>query len=101
MFRTAEEALTFFSTGEWGFQRSLNYRLGGGVGSVVGRATWRPWPTALTRGSTASVDGALLPEREQLLLYDEVHSRTHSSHIRRRNGSPTRGRCHPSHCLAH
>ena len=93
--------MKFFSEGSWRFTRSLHYtrvrfstaaaarrphaayppRLpstcsargqGGGVGSVEGRATWRIWPHPVPPGSLTSVDAAPLPERERLLLYDEV-----------------------------
>lgn len=74
MYRTAEEALQFFTASEWTFTRSLSYRLGGGVGNVVGSAQWKPWPYPVTPGSVASVDGASLPDRADLLLYAEVRS---------------------------
>jgi tRNA-binding EMAP/Myf-like protein len=70
LFRTAEEAMTFFA-GEWSFCRSLSYRLGGGVGSVAGRASWIPWPHPVLPGTTSAVDGVPLPAQELLLLYDE------------------------------
>ena len=72
MFRTAEEAFQFFAAGEWAFTRSLSYRLGGGVGTVAGRAQWKPWPYPVAAGSVTSVDATPLPERDHLLLYDEV-----------------------------
>ena len=52
--------------------RLLRGGQGGGVGSVEGRATWRIWPHPVPPGSLTSVDAAPLPERERLLLYDEV-----------------------------
>ena len=85
--------MKFFSEGSWRFTRSVRYRRvrsgllappaawtpltraagqGGGVGSVEGRATWRIWPHPVPPGSLTSVDAAPLPERERLLLYDEV-----------------------------
>jgi hypothetical protein len=84
VFRTAEEALQFFAAGEWAFTRSLNYRRGGGVGTVVGRARWKPWPHAVAAGSVTSVDSVPLPAREHLLLYDEVrpHARCGSAATR-------------------
>lgn len=72
MFRTAEEALQFFAGGEWAFSRSLCYRLGGGVGTVAGRAQWKPWPYSLPADAVTSVDATPLPDRDRLLLYDEV-----------------------------
>ena len=72
MFRTAEEALQFFGGGEWAFSRSLCYRLGGGVGTVAGRAQWKPWPYPLPADAVTSVDATPLPDRDRLLLYDEV-----------------------------
>jgi hypothetical protein len=87
MFRTAAEAMTFFSAGEWVFTRTVNYRLGGGVGTVAGVATWKAWGQAVPPGAVTSVDRAPLPEREQLLLYDEVRPK------QRPAAAPAQGWC--------